>query len=173
MFLRADPENAASCRVAEKAGFTREGVLRSAHWNPRLGRRQDWAIYSLLPAEPAIDFITVLYGRYVDERNRGTEMPPAIRTMISTTLPGVFVAAITTAGTFFAFLAIESSCVWHALITGGHSIGAARPSHPKTGSGAHCAASRHFAISGGAGPPVAQSSSSTVCTTGILVAPLS
>jgi hypothetical protein len=26
-------------------------VLRSAHWNPRLGRRQDWAIYSLLPGE--------------------------------------------------------------------------------------------------------------------------
>jgi RimJ/RimL family protein N-acetyltransferase len=49
--LRADPENVASCRVAEKAGFTREGVLRSAHWNPRLGRRQDHAMYSLLPGE--------------------------------------------------------------------------------------------------------------------------
>jgi RimJ/RimL family protein N-acetyltransferase len=49
--LRADPENVASCRVAEKAGFTREGVLRSAHWNPRLGRRQDWAMFSLLPSE--------------------------------------------------------------------------------------------------------------------------
>ena len=49
--LRADPENAASCRVAEKAGFTREGVLRSAHWNERLGRRQDHAMYSLLPGE--------------------------------------------------------------------------------------------------------------------------
>ena len=51
VYLRADPENVASCRVAEKAGYTREGVLRSAHWNPRLGRRQDWAIYSLLPGE--------------------------------------------------------------------------------------------------------------------------
>jgi len=49
--LRADPENVGSCRVAEKAGFTREGVLRSAHWNARLGRRQDWAMYSLLPDE--------------------------------------------------------------------------------------------------------------------------
>jgi RimJ/RimL family protein N-acetyltransferase len=49
--LRADPENVASCRVAEKAGFTREGVLRSAHWNARLHRRQDWAMYSLLPGE--------------------------------------------------------------------------------------------------------------------------
>ena len=51
VFLRADPENVASCRVAEKAGFMKEGVLRSAHWNPRLGRRQDWAMYSLLPGE--------------------------------------------------------------------------------------------------------------------------
>ena len=51
--LRADPENEASCRVAEKAGFQREGVLRSAHWNPRLGRRQDWVMYSLLPSDLA------------------------------------------------------------------------------------------------------------------------
>jgi RimJ/RimL family protein N-acetyltransferase len=49
--LRADVENTPSRRVAEKVGFTLEGVLRSAHWNPRLGRRQDWAMYSLLPGE--------------------------------------------------------------------------------------------------------------------------
>ena len=51
VMLRADPLNVGSCRVAEKAGFTREGVLRSAHWNPRQNRRQDWAIYSLLPTD--------------------------------------------------------------------------------------------------------------------------
>jgi RimJ/RimL family protein N-acetyltransferase len=49
--LRADVDNVPSRRVAEKVGFTLEGVLRSAHWNPRLGRRQDWAMYSLLPHE--------------------------------------------------------------------------------------------------------------------------
>jgi [ribosomal protein S5]-alanine N-acetyltransferase len=49
--LRADPENAASCRVAEKAGFRREGVLRSVYWNERLGRRQDHVLFSLLPGE--------------------------------------------------------------------------------------------------------------------------
>ena len=49
--LRADVENVPSRRVAEKAGFTEEGVLRSAHWNPRLGRRQDWVMYSLLAHE--------------------------------------------------------------------------------------------------------------------------
>lgn len=59
--LRADAENAPSRRVAEKAGFTAEGVLRDVHWNPRLGRRQSWVMYSLLreearsrsPASPA------------------------------------------------------------------------------------------------------------------------
>ena len=51
--LRADVENEPSCRVAEKAGFRLEGVLRSAHWNPRLSRRQDWAMYSLLPGDLA------------------------------------------------------------------------------------------------------------------------
>jgi RimJ/RimL family protein N-acetyltransferase len=49
--LRADVENVASCRVAEKAGFRLDGVLRSAYWNERLRRRQDWAIYSLLPTD--------------------------------------------------------------------------------------------------------------------------
>lgn len=51
--LRAAVENDASRRVAEKAGFRLDGVLRSAYWNPRLGRRVDWAMYSLLPGELA------------------------------------------------------------------------------------------------------------------------
>jgi RimJ/RimL family protein N-acetyltransferase len=49
--LRAEPENLASCRVAERAGFHREGVLRAAQWNERIGRRVDLAMYSLLPGE--------------------------------------------------------------------------------------------------------------------------
>jgi RimJ/RimL family protein N-acetyltransferase len=49
--LRADPLNVPSCRVAEKAGFKREGVLRSVYWNERLGRRQDHVLFSLLPGE--------------------------------------------------------------------------------------------------------------------------
>jgi RimJ/RimL family protein N-acetyltransferase len=49
--LRADVENVASRRAAEKAGFQLEGVLRNVYWNARLGRRQDWALYSLLQDE--------------------------------------------------------------------------------------------------------------------------
>ena len=63
--------------------------------------------FAALLAGLGIDFITVLYGRYVDERNRGAEMPAAVRTMMKSTLPGVLVAAVTTAGTFFAFLATD------------------------------------------------------------------
>ncbi len=51
--LRAAVGNDASRRVAEKAGFRLDGVLRSAYWNPRLGRRVDWAMYSVLPGELA------------------------------------------------------------------------------------------------------------------------
>jgi RimJ/RimL family protein N-acetyltransferase len=49
--LRADTRNEASMRVAEKAGFTKEGVLRSAAINARDGQRIDMAIYSLLRSE--------------------------------------------------------------------------------------------------------------------------
>ena len=49
--IRADTQNAASVRVAELAGFHREGVMRSIRFNPRLGRRMDFALYSLLPRE--------------------------------------------------------------------------------------------------------------------------
>ena len=44
------PENAASRRVAEKCGFTREGTARGAFFNA--GRSQDVLIYSLLRSDP-------------------------------------------------------------------------------------------------------------------------
>lgn len=47
--LTTHPENVASQRVAEKAGFTREGVLRS-HTRFREGRR-DSVLYSLIPSD--------------------------------------------------------------------------------------------------------------------------
>jgi [ribosomal protein S5]-alanine N-acetyltransferase len=48
--LHADPENVASQRVAERAGFTREGVLRA--YNGRSdGTRADAVVYSLLPQD--------------------------------------------------------------------------------------------------------------------------
>lgn len=49
--LRADVLNAPSQLVAERAGFTREGVLRSARYSRRQGRRVDFVMFSLLPDE--------------------------------------------------------------------------------------------------------------------------
>ena len=47
--LTCGPDNRASQRVAERCGFTREGVLRS-HL-PFKGGRRDTVVYSLLPGE--------------------------------------------------------------------------------------------------------------------------
>jgi predicted RND superfamily exporter protein len=63
--------------------------------------------FAALLAGLGIDFITVLYGRYVDERNRGATMPAGVLTTIRSTLPGVLIAAITTSATFFAFLVTD------------------------------------------------------------------
>ena len=49
--LRADTRNIASIRVAEKAGFTKEGVIRSERRYPCDGRRVDHALYSILRTE--------------------------------------------------------------------------------------------------------------------------
>lgn len=48
--LTTDRNNLASQRVAEKAGFQREGVLRSKHAHPD-GHRIDCVMFSLLPGE--------------------------------------------------------------------------------------------------------------------------
>jgi RimJ/RimL family protein N-acetyltransferase len=50
VFLRANPENAASVALAERAGFTFEGVERRSAADPN-GRRFDSSVYSLLPSE--------------------------------------------------------------------------------------------------------------------------
>jgi RimJ/RimL family protein N-acetyltransferase len=66
VFLRCDPENAGSRAVAERAGFTFEGLERRSAAHPD-GRRIDSRVYSMLPAErvtirPAtladVDFLT-------------------------------------------------------------------------------------------------------------------
>jgi len=63
--------------------------------------------FAALLAGLGIDFITVFYGRYVDERNRGATMAHGIIVAIRSTMPGIFVAALTTAATFYAFLSTD------------------------------------------------------------------
>lgn len=63
--------------------------------------------FAALLAGLGLDFMTVLYERYVDERNRGVAVADAVRTLMRHTLPGVVVGALTTAATFYAFLATD------------------------------------------------------------------
>jgi uncharacterized protein len=63
--------------------------------------------FAALLAGLGVDFMTVLYERFVDERNRGADVTAAVRTLMRHTLPGVIVGALTTAATFYAFLATE------------------------------------------------------------------
>ncbi|HUR80140.1 MAG TPA: MMPL family transporter [Thermoanaerobaculia bacterium] len=63
--------------------------------------------FAALLAGLGLDFMTVLYERYVDERNRGADVETAVRTLMRHALPGVIVGAVTTAATFYAFLATD------------------------------------------------------------------
>jgi predicted RND superfamily exporter protein len=54
-----------------------------------------------------IDFIIVLYGRYVEERRRGTSHDQAVDALGRYTGVGVVLGAVTTAATFFAFLVTD------------------------------------------------------------------
>jgi RimJ/RimL family protein N-acetyltransferase len=51
LVLRADTRNIPSQRVAERAGFVREGIERSARYSARQGRRVDFVVYSRLPSD--------------------------------------------------------------------------------------------------------------------------
>ncbi|MDX1583811.1 MAG: MMPL family transporter, partial [Thermoanaerobaculia bacterium] len=63
--------------------------------------------FAALLAGLGIDFITVLYERYVEERNRSQSVPVALQTTIRSTMPGVVIAAVTTAATFYGFLVTD------------------------------------------------------------------
>ena len=50
------------------------------------------------------DFVIVLYGRYVEQRQRGWSVADSLRSMGGATARGVVLGAVTTAATFYAFL---------------------------------------------------------------------
>ncbi|HXI13754.1 MAG TPA: MMPL family transporter [Thermoanaerobaculia bacterium] len=62
------------------------------------------AVFGALVAGLGIDFVTIAYERYLDLRNAGHPVPVALTRSYGATMPGVLVAAITTAGTFYAYL---------------------------------------------------------------------
>ena len=62
------------------------------------------AVFGALVAGLGIDFVTITYERYLACRSLGEPVPAALRTAWVATMPGVLVAALTTAGTFYAYL---------------------------------------------------------------------
>lgn len=65
------------------------------------------------------DFVIVLYGRYVEERQRGASVVESMRSMGGSTARGVVLGAITTAATFYAFLITDFTGLYQmGLIVG-------------------------------------------------------
>jgi predicted RND superfamily exporter protein len=65
------------------------------------------------------DFVIVLYGRYLHERQRGMPHEAALRSMGGATARGVILGAVTTAATFYAFLITDFTGLWQmGLIVG-------------------------------------------------------
>jgi len=66
-----------------------------------------------------IDFIIVLYARYVEERRSGASHEEAVDAMGRLTGVGVLLGAVTTAATFYAFLVTDFAGLWElGLLTG-------------------------------------------------------
>jgi len=53
------------------------------------------------------DFTIVMYGRYIEERQRGLPLDAALQRMMGSSAFGVFTGAITSAGTFYAMCVTE------------------------------------------------------------------
>jgi len=66
-----------------------------------------------------IDFVIVLYARYVEERRGGATHEDAVDAMGRHTGVGVLLGAVTTAATFYSFLATDFAGLWElGLLTG-------------------------------------------------------
>ncbi len=66
-----------------------------------------------------IDFVIVLYARYVEERQGGASHADAVDAMGRHTGVGVLLGAVTTAATFYAFLVTDFAGLWElGLLTG-------------------------------------------------------
>lgn len=67
-----------------------------------------------------VDFVIVLYGRYVEERRAGVDHATAIGEGARHTASGVMLGAVTTAATFYAFLISDFRGLWRlGWLTGG------------------------------------------------------
>jgi len=74
-------------------------------FSPFLGRLSEvTGAFSAIILGLSIDFIILLYSRYLEERQGGTDIPGALETSFITTGPGIFTGAVTTTAAYYALL---------------------------------------------------------------------
>jgi uncharacterized protein len=80
-------------------------LLTLGLFSPFLGRlSESMGAFSAMILGLSIDFIILLYARYLEERNSGESLTSALETSLGHTGPGIFTGAVTTAAAYFALL---------------------------------------------------------------------
>jgi predicted RND superfamily exporter protein len=80
-------------------------LLTLGLFSPFLGHlSESTGAFSAIILGLSIDFIILLYSRYLEERNAGQGVPEALEASLSRTGPGVFTGAATTAAAYYALL---------------------------------------------------------------------
>ncbi len=80
-------------------------ILTLGLFSPFLGRlSESTGAFSAIILGLSIDFIVLLYARYLEERNLGQNMEPALRISLAKTGPGVLTGGVTTAAAYYALL---------------------------------------------------------------------
>jgi predicted RND superfamily exporter protein len=74
-------------------------------FSPFLGRLSEaTGAFSAIILGLSIDFIIILYSRYLEERHGGTDISGALEKSLVTTGPGILTGAVTTAAAYYALL---------------------------------------------------------------------
>lgn len=72
---------------------------------PFMGRlSESTGAFSAIILGLSIDFIILLYARYLEERNAGEKISPALEKSLKGVGPGIFTGAVTTAAAYYALL---------------------------------------------------------------------
>ncbi len=80
-------------------------LLTLGLFSPFLGRlSESTGAFSAIILGLSIDFVILLYSRYLEERKAGEGIPEALEKSLSHTGPGVFTGAVTTTAAYYALL---------------------------------------------------------------------